>query len=214
MTIVLHHLHYSRSTRIIWLLEELGVDYDLVQHDRNPRTNRSQVDLAAIHPLAKAPTLIVDGKTMVESGAIIEYLIERFSNGKFAPLPGDADRGTYLEWLHIAEGTMAMPIILTLLAPRFGGLGEMLGSFLGGEVKKLLDYADAHMQGRKFFVGDSFSGADINMAYIIEISDAGKLLETRPNLKEYLVRMTQRPLYKKAIDIGGPVVPRIIRDLK
>lgn len=206
MTITLHHLRYSRSTRIIWLLEEMGTPYELVQHDRNPKTNRAQDDLAAIHPLAKAPVLVIDGKAMVESGAIIEYLIERFGHGQFAPAPGDADRASYLEWLQFAEGTMAMPIILTLLGPRFGGLGDVLGGFLGGEVTKLLDYANAHMQGREFVVGDSLTGADINLAYIVEVSNAGRLLETRPNLKAYLDRMMARPAYKKAIEIGGPVV--------
>ena len=212
MTVILHHLRYSRSTRIIWLLEEMGADYELIQHDRNPKTNRAQDDLAEIHPLAKAPTIIVDGKTMVESGAIIEYLIETYGAGKLAPAPGSADRAAYLEWLHFAEGTMAMPVILTLLAPRFGGLGEMLAGFLGGEVTKLLDYADAHMQGRDFVVGEGFTGADINLAYIIEVSNAGKLLESRPALAAYLERMQAREMYRKAIEIGGPVVSRMIRD--
>lgn len=211
MTITLHHLRFSRSTRIIWLLEEMGIDYDLVQHDRNPQTNRSQDDLAAIHPLSKAPTIVIDGYTMVESGAIIEYLIEAYGEGKWAPAPGHADRAAYLEWLQFAEGTMAMPVILTLLGPRFGGLGDILGGFLGGEVKKLLDYADAHMAGREFVVGDSMTGADINLAYIVEVSNAGRLLATRPNLAAYLERMQARAAYIKAIEIGGPVVSGMIK---
>ncbi len=212
MTIILHHLRYSRSTRIIWLLEEMGIAYELVQHDRNPKTNRAQNDLAAIHPLSKAPTVIVDGKTMVESGAIIEYLIEKHGDGDLAPRPSNEHRADYLEWLHFAEGTMAMPIILTLLAPRFGGLGDILGGFLGAEVTKLLDYADRHMEDRDFVVGDGFTGADINLAYIVEVSNAGRLLETRPNLKAYLDRMQAREMYKKAIEIGGPVISRMIRN--
>lgn len=207
MTITLHHLEYSRSTRIIWLLEEMGAEYDMVRHKRDPKTNRSQSDLAAIHPLAKAPTIIIDDKAMVESGAIIEYLIERFGNGELAPSPGDDNRGCYLEWLHMVEGTIAMPVILTLLSPRFGGFSKPMEAFLGGEVTKLLDYANERMTGRDYVVGDAFSGADINLTYVVEIANAGKMLESRPALADYLKRMTARPMYKKAVELGGPVVP-------
>lgn len=206
MTIKLHHLRFSRSTRIIWLLEELGVDYEIEMHDRNPETNRSQADLFAVHPLGKAPTVEVDGHVMVESSAIIEYLIEKHGSGKLAPQDA-ADRAPYLEWLHFAEGTMAMPILLTLLAPRFGGLGDVLGGFVAGEVKKLLDYVDAHMEGREFVVGDRLTGADINLEYLLELSTLVGLLDERPNVKAYLERLMAMDGYKKAIEIGGPLVP-------
>ena len=204
--IKLHHLRFSRSTRIIWLLEELGVEYDIEMHDRNPETNRSQDDLYAVHPLGKAPTVEVDGHVMVESSAIIEYLIERFGDGKLAPAD-EADRAPYLEWLHFAEGTMAMPILLTLLGPRFGGLGDALGGFVGGEVTKLLDYVDAHMDRREFVVGDTLTGADINLEYLLELANLPGLLNDRPHAKAYLERLMALPGYKTAIDIGGPLVP-------
>ena len=206
MTIKLHHLRFSRSTRIIWLLEELGVDYEIEMHDRNPDTNRSQSDLYAVHPLGKAPTVEVDGHVMVESGAIIEYLIERHGGGKLAPA-SDGDRAPYLEWLQFAEGTLSMPILLTLLGPRFGGLGDILGGFVGGEVKKQLDYIDAHLEGREFLVGDSLTGADINLEYLLELSNLVGLLNERPNAKAYLERLMAMPGYTKAIEIGGPLVP-------
>ncbi len=206
MTITLHHLRYSRSTRIIWLLEEMGADYELVQHDRNPETHRAQDDLAAIHPLGKAPVLVIDGKTVIESGAIIEFLVEKYGQGKFGPGPGEAGRGQYLQWLHMVEGSMAMPVILTLLSPRFGGFSDPMEAFLGGEVRKLLGYANDHMQGREFVVGDGFTGADINLTYVIEIAGAGRMLKRFPALADYLARMMDRPYYKKAIEIGGPVV--------
>lgn len=206
MSIKLHHLRFSRSTRIIWLLEELGIDYDIEMHDRNPETNRSQDDLFAVHPLGKAPTVEVDGHVMVESSAIIEYLIEKHGDGKLGPA-SDGDRAPYLEWLHFAEGTMGMPILLTLLGPRFGGLGDILGGFVGGEVTKLLDYVDAHMEGREFIVGDSLTGADINLEYLLELSNMVGLLNERPNAKAYLDRLMATDGYKKAIEIGGPLVP-------
>ncbi|QLC24693.1 glutathione S-transferase family protein [Parasphingopyxis algicola] len=205
--IKLHHLRFSRSTRIIWLLEELGLQYEMEEHHRNPETNRSQEDLFAIHPLGKAPTVEIDGHVMVESGAIIEYIIETRGEGQLAPA-SNADRATYLEWLQFAEGTLAMPILLTLLGPRFGGLGDILGGFVGGEVTKLLDYIDGHMEGREFLVGDALTGADINLEYLLELSNMVGLLDERPQAKAYLERLMDRPAYKKAIEIGGPLVNR------
>lgn len=206
MSIVVHHLEYSRSTRVLWLLEELGIDYEMKRYQRDPVTSRSPAALGEAHPLAKAPTVEVDGHAMVESGAILEYLIEAHGDGRMSVPAGSPDRAAYLEWLHFAEGTMAMPVILTLLGPRFGGLGDILGGFLGGEVNKLLDYADTHMQSRSFVVGDAMTGADINLAYLLEVSNAGGLLESRPTLKAYLDTLMARPAYKKAIELGGPVV--------
>lgn len=205
--IKLHHLRFSRSTRIIWLLEELGIDYDMEVHERHPQTNRSQADFAAVHPLAKAPTVEIDGHVMVESSAIIEYIVETYGDGQLAP-SSPADRAPYLEWLHFAEGTVAMPILLTLLGPRFGGLGDILGGFVRGEVTKLLDYIDAHLDGREFLVGEGFTGADINLEYLLELSSLVGLLDARPNAKAYLERLMARPAYKKAIEIGGPLVDR------
>jgi len=205
MSIVLHHLEYSRSTRIIWLLEEMGTPYEMVRHQRDAQTFRAPPGLKDVHPLSKAPTVIIDGHVMVESGAIIEYLIERFGSDTLAPANGK-DRPAYLEWLHFAEGTMAMPIILNALAPRFGGLGPMLGGFMGAEVVKLLDHANAAVTGRDFLVGDRLSGADINLAYLLEVADASALLESRPALAAYLQRLRDRPAYAKSIELGGPMI--------
>ncbi|APG61905.1 hypothetical protein LPB140_02655 [Sphingorhabdus lutea] len=207
MTIKLHHLGYSRSTRIIWLLEEAGIEYELIEHHRNPATNRSQDDLKAVHPLAKAPAVEVDGRTMVESSAIIEYLLETRGDGKLSVAAGQSDRSAYLEWLHFAEGTVAMPILLKLLGPRFGGLGDVQQAFVDGEVHKLLDYINAHLDGRQYLVGDGLTGADINMEYLLELANLVGLLENRPHAKAYVNRLMARPGYKKAIEIGGPLTP-------
>ena len=207
--ITLHHLEYSRSTRIIWLLEELGVEYEMVRHQRHPETMRAQADLAAIHPLAKAPTAIIDGNLMMESGAIIEYILEQYGEGKLAPAPGTKDRAEFLEWLHFAEGTLANPVIVQMLAPRFGGLGEGYAPFVEGEVVKLLDYVEHHLDNREFIVGDSFSGADINIMYVIELAMAAGMLANRPASADYGKRMMARDGYKKAIELGGPVVPSL-----
>lgn len=205
MSIVLHHLEYSRSTRVIWLLEEMGTPYEMVRHQRDPQTFRAPPGLAEVHPLSKAPTVIVDGHVMVESGAIIEYLIERFGSETLAPANAK-DRPAYLEWLHFAEGTMASPIIFSALAPRFGGLGPMLGGFMGAEVTKLLDHVERAVTGHDYLVGDRLSGADINMAYLLEVATASKQIGDRPNLVAYLERLRARPAYQKSIEIGGPMI--------
>jgi glutathione S-transferase len=205
MSIVLHHLEYSRSTRVIWLLEEMGTPYEMVRHQRDPQTFRAPPGLAEVHPLSKAPTVIVDGHVMVESGAIIEYLIERFGSETLAPANAK-DRPAYLEWLHFAEGTMASPIIFSALAPRFGGLGPMLGGFMGAEVTKLLDHVERAVTGHDYLVGDRLSGADINMAYLLEVATASKQIGDRPNLIGYLERLRARPAYQKSIEIGGPMI--------
>ena len=205
MSIVLHHLEYSRSTRVIWLLEEMGTPYEMVRHQRDPQTFRAPPQLAEVHSLSKAPTVIVDGHVMVESGAIIEYLIERFGSETLAPANAK-DRPAYLEWRQFAEGTMASPIILSALAPRFGGLGPMLGGFMGAEVTKLLDHVERAVTGHDYLVGDRLSGADINMAYLLEVATASKQIGERPNTIAYLERLRARPAYQKSIEIGGPMI--------
>ncbi len=202
--ITLHHLRISRSSRIIWLLEELGLEYELKCYDRTPEF-RAPPELKAVHPLGKAPTVEVDGRVMVESGAIIEYLVERHGGGKLTP--PDSERSAYLEWLHFAEGTLAMPLILHSLKPMFGGYGERLEGFVSAEVTKQLDYMEAHMAGRDWLLGETFSGADINIGYLIEHMQAGGLLDSRPALKAYRGRLVARPAYARMIELGGPLRP-------
>ncbi len=202
----LHHLNFSRSTRVLWLLEEMGVAYDLVQHSRDSTTFRSPPSLAAVHPLAKAPTVEVDGKVMMESGAILEYLVERFGEGRFGAAPGSDDRAAYLEWLHFAEGTLGMSAILMMLAGRLQ-LSDAAKGFMGAELVKLLDHADATLEGRDFLVGSDLTAADINLEYLIELCEAMGQLQTRPHLARWLAGLKARPAYQKAIELGGPIVP-------
>ncbi len=189
-------------------MEELGADYKIVEHHRDEQTNRSQEDMFALHPIAKAPAIEVDGRIMIESGAIIEYLCE-MNDGELAVNTGEKDRSAYLEWLHFAEGTVAMPMLMTLLGPRFGGLENLpiMKGFIDGEVGKLLDYIDGHMEGREFLVGDAITGADINMEYLLELGNLVGLLNDRAHAKAYLTRLMTRDAYIKAIEIGGPLTP-------
>ncbi len=201
MTIRVHHLQISRSTRIIWLMEELGLPYELVQYSRDPATFRSPPALYDIHPLGKAPAVEIDGRVMVESSAIIEYIVDHHGGGKL--LPPDEARAEYLEWLHFAEGTLGMPMLMRALGPRLG-LGEVGLGFMDAELKKQLDWIESQLEGRSFLCGETFTGADINLEYLLEHADALELLSARPNLARYQAALTARPAYKRAIELGGP----------
>lgn len=205
MTIRVHHLKISRSTRIIWLMEELGLPYELVQHIRG-EDFRSPPSLYDVHPLGKAPAVEVDGRTMVESSAIIEYIVDRFGGGKL--LPPESGRAEYLEWLHFAEGTLGMPMLMRLLGPRWG-MPEMALGFMEAELKKQLDWIESQLEGRSFLCGETFTGADINLEYLLEHAETLGLIEPRPNLSRYLAALKARPAYVKAIELGGPItLPR------
>ena len=204
--IKLHHLDYSRSSRIIWLCEEAGIEYEMITYLRDPVTRRSPPELADAHRLAKAPTVEVDGVTMVESGAIIEYLVEQHSDGTLGVAPGDPDRAKYLEWLHFAEGTMGMSFIITGIAPMLGGLPDVLNGFLQAEVTKLLDHLEIELEGKDFLVADKFTGADINLHYLLEGRSAMGQLDSYPNCQRYFDALVARPGYQRTVELGGPVL--------
>jgi glutathione S-transferase len=205
MTIRVHHLQISRSTRIIWLMEELGLPYQLVQHTRGADF-RSPPSLYEVHPLGKAPAVEIDGRVMVESSAIIEYIVDRHGGGQL--LPPDSDRAEYLEWLHFAEGTLGMPMLMRLLGPRLGLPDTALG-FMDAELKKQLDWIENQLEGKAFLCGETFTGADINLEYLLEHAETLGQLMGRSNLSRYLAALKARPAYIKAIELGGPItMPR------
>jgi glutathione S-transferase len=198
----LHHLRYSRSTRILWLLEELGAPYELVQHHRD-KSGRSPESLRAIHPLAKAPTMEVDGHVMVESGAIIEFLIERHGASLLAPPPGHKERSRYLEWLHFAEGSYAVPAVFTAFRT-FMGTSPGITAFIDGEGTKQADFLEQRLSGREWLLDYGFTGADINLAFVADIAELAGMLDGRRHTLSWLDRCRARPAYQRAIEIGGP----------
>lgn len=202
--ITVHHLRFSRSTRILWLLEELGVPYEMVAYDRDPATFRRPPALGAVHPLGKAPVIDDDGVLIAESGAIIEFVIEKYGAGRLAPLPGTADRAAYLEWLHFAEGTAMLGFIMGLFAQG----GSERGNAYAAESRSLaLAALDGALGEREFLVGDTLTGADINNYYVVAIADARGMLEGHPRLKAYHARLAGRPALQRALELGGPVTP-------
>ncbi|MBU9426901.1 glutathione S-transferase family protein [Burkholderia gladioli] len=217
--LIVHHLNNSRSQRVLWLLEELGVPYELKRYQRDPKTMLAPPELRAIHPLGKSPVLTDEGFTLAESGAIIEYLVERYGEGRFAPPPGTPQRLRYTYWLHYAEGSAMPPLLLKLVALRIAQApmpffarpiarkisSTLQSSFVDPQLKLHLGYVDAALRETDWFVGDSFSAADVQMSFPLEAAASrADTLAQLPAIRAFLERIHARPAYQRALERGGP----------
>jgi glutathione S-transferase len=203
--IKIHHLTYSRSTRIIWLLEELGLPYELVTYDRDANLRAPKV-LEAVHPLGKAP-VIEDGAVLIaESGAIIQYIIDGYGQGRLVPRAESGRKAIWLAWLHYAEGSAMPPILMNFIGLRAGGLPESMKAFLAPAVAKNLAYiAAAVSAGSGYLMAEGFMAVDIQMFYVLEVARFGNMLAEYPSLTAYLDSLEARPAFVKALEVGGPV---------
>ena len=202
--ITLHHLNNSRSQRILWLLEELGLDYDIAFYQRDKETNLAPPELKAVHPLGKSPVITDGERTIAESGAIIDYLIRTHGDGSMRPAPESDDYLDYEHWLHFAEGSAMLPFLLALYTSRLGEAGAPLHPRIFSEMDNHLSYMENALGPRDYFVGDDLTGADIQLTFVLEAADANGLLENYPNLKRYLAAMQARDAYRRGIERGGP----------
>ncbi|MEH6526770.1 MAG: glutathione S-transferase [Sneathiella sp.] len=201
--ITIHHLNDSRSQRILWLLEELGLDYEIVGYERDATTRLAPPELNAIHPLGKSPVL-TDGDLLIhESGAITEYLIRQYGNGKLAPAMDTAEFVNYQEWMHYAEGSAMLPLLLRLYTARLGDAAEPLMPRIDSETINHFSFMNDQMAGKDFFVGSELTGADIMMSFPLEAAKARGALDLLPNLKSFVDRMQARPAYLSALKKGG-----------
>jgi glutathione S-transferase len=204
--IQVHHLNNSRSQRILWLLEELELDYEIVHHQRDPMIRRAPAALRDIHPLGKSPVISDGDLILAESGAIIEYLIGKYGDGRLIPLLGSADHTRYLYWLHFAEGTVMMQLLVRLYLGMVGDAAAPLASVVDADIKHVLDYMEGELTPGRFFAGPVLTGADINLSFPLEIGAArGRVpAETYPKLVAYLATLQERPAYRRALERGGP----------
>jgi len=205
--LTLHHLNDSRSQRILWLLEELGTPYEMQRYQRDTATRLAPPELITVHPLGKAP-VIVDGTVRIaESGAIVDYLIRTYGqgNGKPPMMPaiGTPDYETYNEWLHYAEGSAMLPLMLNLYVSRLKEAGAPLHPRIDSEIANHLGYIDGALTGREFFVGNALTGADIQMSFVGDMAKAFNKLGPYPALAAWLARMHARPAFQRAIEKGG-----------
>jgi glutathione S-transferase len=201
--ITVHHLNDSRSQRILWLMEELGLPYEL-KHYKRMETRLAPPELKAIHPVGKSPVITDDGRVVFESAAIIDYVIRRHAGGKLAPDPKTPAYDDYQMWLHYAEGSAMLPLMMHLYVSRLGEGGAPLQPRIESELANHLGYLDSHLKSRNFLVGDSLTGADIQMSFIPEIAEVYGKRAAFPNLDAWIKRLHARPAWKKALEKGGP----------
>src|ERR1700692_2894313 len=217
--IVVHHLNNSRSQRVLWLLEELGLDYEIRRYQRDPKTMLAPESLRAVHPLGKSPIITDGSRSWAESGRIIEYLVDRDGGGRLVPAAGTPERLRYTYWLHYAEGSAMPPLLLKLIFDRVANspapwpisavarriAGTVQNSFIGPQLKRHLDYLEAELGGRRWFAGEEFTAADVQMSFPLEAaaSRAG-LNASRPHLMGFLETIHARAAYKRALERGGP----------
>ncbi len=217
--IIVHHLNNSRSQRVLWLLEELGLDYEVKRYERDPKTMLAPASLRAVHPLGKSPVISEGGVTVAESGAIMEYIIERHGQGRLIPPPGTPERLRYTYWLHYAEGSAMPPLLLSLI---FGRLprapmpffmrpivraisDKTRKAFIDPQLELHRNFMESELGKSTWFAGEEFTAADIQMSFPVEAAAArGGLDSSRPNLWAYLQRIHARPAYKRALQKGGP----------
>ena len=200
--LTVHHLNNSRSQRILWLLEELGTSYEIVKYQRMEPIPLAPPELREVHPLGKSPVITDGGKTIAESGAIVEYLIDTYGKGRMKPKAGTDDYWRYVEWMHYAEGSAMLPLLLALYAGMLGDGAALLRPRIDSEIASNLSYMEAGLDGRQFFVGNDLTGADVQLLFVLQA--AGSRLEPYPALVAYRDRMHARPAYKRGIDKGGP----------
>jgi glutathione S-transferase len=217
--ITVHHLNNSRSQRVLWMLEELGLPYEVRFYERDPRTLLAPAELRQVHPLGKSP-VITDGElTLAESGAILEYLVERYGQGRFAPAAGTPERIRYTYWMHYAEGSLMPPLLLKLVFDRLGrapmpflvkpvarGIAERArGSFVQPQIDRHLQYLEGELAGRDWFADKGLTAADVQLSFPLEAAQARGGLDRRyPNLLAFLSRCHGRPAYERALAKGGP----------
>jgi glutathione S-transferase len=201
--LTLHHLNDSRSQRILWLLEELGLPYEIKHYQRDATTRLAPPELQEIHPLGKSPVITDGGIRIAESAAIVDYVIRRYGKGTMMPAPGTADYEAYSEWLHYSEGSAMLPLMLHLYVSRLKEAGAPLHPRIGSETANHLGFIDGALKDREFFVGPSLTGADIQMSFVGEMAKVFDKLGPYPNLKAWLSRMHARPAFQRSVEKGG-----------
>ncbi len=217
--LTVHHLNNSRSQRILWLLEELSLPYEIKKYQRDPKTLLAPPELKAIHPLGKSPLLTDDEQVIAESGVIIDYVVGKYGAGRLRPADGTPERLRYNYWLQYAEGSAMSPMLLSLIFSKIPKepmpflvkpiakaiSDKIMEMFVQPQIKLHLDYMESELRKSEWFAGNEFSAADIQMSFVVEAANArGGLGRERPRLQAYFERIHARPAYQKALDKGGP----------
>jgi glutathione S-transferase len=216
--VVVHHLNNSRSQRVLWLLEELGVPYEVKRYERDAKTMLAPPALLTIHPLGKSPVITDGAVTLAESGAIIEYLVDKYGEGRLKPAAGSPQGLRYLYWMHYAEGSAMPPLLFRLVFNRIAAnpapwpvsaiarriAATVEKSFIEPNLSRHLNYMEAELNAQGWFAGEEFTAADVQMSFPLEAAVArGGLNASRPKLMAFLDRIHARDAYKRALERGG-----------
>jgi glutathione S-transferase len=215
--VIVHHLNNSRSQRLLWLLEELGVLYDIKHYQRDPKTMLAPPELRKVHPLGKSPVITDGDVTLAESGAIMEYVLEKYGRGRLVPKPASPERLRYTFWMHFAEGSAMPPLVMKLVLGRMAKgvpflirpiaraiVSRVQEGFVQPNISRQLDYMEAELNRSAWFAGDEFTAADIQMSFPVEAATARAGLDaSRPKLMEFLHRIQAREAYRAALERGG-----------
>lgn len=203
--IVVHHLNNSRSQRVLWLLEELGIEYEIKFYERDAKTMLAPESLRQVHPLGKSPVITDADLTIAESGAIIEYLVNRYGNGRLVPASHTPEHLRYTYWLHYAEGSAMPLLVMRLVLNNFGeGDSSVVKGFVAPQIKLHFDYIEGELRKSTWFTGEEFTAADIQMSFPLEVVAMQKEeVQNWPKLKEFVDRIHARPAYKRALERGG-----------
>jgi len=200
--LVVHHLNDSRSQRVLWLLEELALPYEIRHYQRDAATRLAPPELRAVHPLGKSPVLTDGAQTVIESGAIVDYVIRRHGAGRLQPAPETALFDIYQQWLHYSEGSAMLPLMLKLYVGRLGDAGAPLAPRIDNEIANHMGYVEQSLANREWLLGDLFSGADIQLSFVGEALRG--LRAQYPNIEAWVRRFQARPAYRQALERGGP----------
>lgn len=214
--VTVHHLNNSRSQRVLWLLEELEVPYEIKRYNRDPKTMLAPPELKAIHPLGKSPVISDDGNVVAESGAIVEYLLNKYGQGRLKP-KSDADQLRMTYWLHYAEGSAMPPLLLSLIFSRLPKQpipffikpvvsalsSKVLSTYVNPQIETHLSFMELELSKSEWFAGSEFTAADIQMSFPLEAAEARAGLDRYPKLKSFLSKIHSRPAYKRALEKGG-----------
>jgi glutathione S-transferase len=217
--ITVHHLEKSRSTRVLWLLEELGLEYELKEYKRDPKTMLAPSELRKVHPLGKAPVITDGDRTIAESAVILDYIVEHHGNGRLIPPPNTPERLRYTYWMHYAEGSAMPPLLLKLIFETIKKkapfvvrpvakaiAGRVLNEFVDPQIMTHFDWVESELGKSTWLAGEELTAADIQMSFPIEANDARVGSGDRPRLKAFIDRIHARPAYKRAIEKGGPLL--------
>ncbi len=204
--LTVHHLENSRSQKIVWLLEELGLPYEIVHYSRDPLTQMGPPALKAVHPVGKSPVLDDNGQLLIESGAIVDYLVRRHGAGRLAPDPAGPDFMRYLEWLYFAVSAGMNPIMIKVYARAFGLAGGAMDAAADAELDRALGYIEDRLGDGPWLLGDMFSAADIQLSFVPELARALGSIAAYPRVVAWLARLHARPAFRAALERGGAYI--------